>query len=475
MSESSRTNSRRPMSSRANSERSNFAAGRFLTKTAIPRRTLLRGFGTALALPLLDAMVPSLTAAEATPAAATNLRRLGYVYMPMGFNPAEWTPQSDQLDELPSSLRSLAAVKDRVTVISGMDLQNAYPGSHATSNSAFLSAAQAKLTESSDYYLGTTVDQIAAKRFGHQTQLPSLELSMDLLSTVGQCDNGYACVYQNNLAWSSPTTPLPSEAHPRLVFEQLFGEGGTPEQRAAALRSRASLLDSVAVEIKRLKQRVGADDRNKIDQYVDSIREVERRIDHAEKSVTDNPLPDLDRPVGVPAAYADHARLMFDLQLLAFQGDITRIVTFQLAREASTRTYPEIGVPEPHHPITHHGGNPEKLEKVAKVNQFHVSLFAEFLEKMRSIPEGDGNLLDHSLYMYGSGMGDPDAHDHSNLPILVAGGAAGKMRGGRHIRYDRPEPLANLHLTLLNKFGVPLETFADSTGRVDELFDPLEI
>ncbi len=454
---------------------SGFIAGQFITKTALPRRTLLRGIGAAISLPLLDAMIPSLTAAEATPAAAANLRRLGYVYMPMGFNPTEWTPQSETLDELPSSLQSLGAVKHQVTVVTGMDLQNAYPGSHATSNSAFLSAAQAKLTESSDYYLGTTVDQIAAKHIGHQTQLSSLELSMDLLSTVGQCDNGYACVYQNNLAWSSPTTPLPSEAHPRLVFEQLFGEGGTPEQRAAALRRRASLLDSVTVEINRLKGRVGSADRNKIDQYLDSIREIERRIDHAEKSAKDNPLPDLDRPVGVPAAYADHARLMFDLQLLAFQGDITRIVTFQLAREASTRTYPEIGVPEPHHPVTHHGGNAEKLKKVAKINQFHVSLFAEFLEKMQAIPEGDGNLLDHSLYMYGSGMGDPDAHDHTNLPILVAGGAAGKMRGGRHIKYDKPEPLANLHLTLLNKFGVPLETFADSTGRVENLFDPVEL
>lgn len=454
---------------------SNFTAGQFITKTALPRRTLLRGFGTAIALPLLDAMIPSLTAAEATPAAAANLRRLGYVYMPMGFNPADWTPQSETLDELPPSLQSLSAVKDQVSVVTGMDLQNAYPGSHATSNSAFLSAAQAKLTESSDYYLGTTVDQIAAKQIGHETQLSSLELSMDLLSTVGQCDNGYACVYQNNLAWSSPTTPLPSEAHPRLVFEQLFGEGGTPEQRSQALRRRASLLDAVTVEIQRLKGRVGSDDRNKIDQYLESIREVERRIDHAEKSANDNPLPDLDRPVGVPAAYADHARLMFDLQLLAFQGDITRIVTFQLAREASTRTYPEIGVPEPHHPVTHHGGNPEKLKKVAKINQFHVSLFAEFLEKMQAVPEGDGNLLDHSLYMYGSGMGDPDAHDHTNLPILVAGGAAGKMRGGRHIKYDKPEPLANLHLTLLNKFGVPLETFADSTGRVENLFDPVEL
>ncbi len=442
----------------------------FITKKSLPRRTLLRGLGATISLPLLDAMIPSLTAAEATPAAEAALRRIGYIYTPMGFNPTEWIPKDDTLDVLPSSLSPLEHVKQQVCVITGMDLQNAYPGSHATSNAAFLSAAQAKLTESSDYYLGTTVDQIAAKQFGHQTQLPSLELAMDLLSTVGQCDNGYACVYQNNLSWSSPTTPLPSEAHPRIVFEQLFGEGGTPEQRADALRRRASLLDSVTTEIKRLKQRLGGGDRNKIEQYIESIREVERRITRALDTAEDNPLPDLDRPVGVPVAYADHARLMFDLQLLAFQGDITRIVTFQLAREASTRTYPEIGVPEPHHPVTHHGGNPDKLAKVAKINQFHVSLFAEFLEKMAAIPEGNGTLLDHSLYMYGSGMGDPDAHDHKNLPILVAGGAAGNMQGGRHLRYDKPEPLSNLHLTLLNKVGVPLDKFADSTGQVETLF-----
>jgi hypothetical protein len=446
-----------------------------ITKKAISRRTVLRGAGTALALPLLDAMIPALTATAATPAAPERLRRIGYIYMPMGFNPEHWIPAGPGLDQLPSSLQSLAAVKDQVAVVTGMELQNAYPGSHATSNSAFLSAARAKRTESSDYYLGTTVDQIAAKQIGQQTQLPSLELSMDLLATIGQCDNGYACVYQNNLSWSSPTTPLPSEAHPRIVFETLFGEGGTLKQRQAALRRRASLLDSVTKEIQRLKLRVGAADRNKIDGYLESIREVERRIQQAEATSKDNPLPDLDRPVGVPTAYADHARLMFDLQVLAFQGDITRIVTFQLARETSTRTYPEIGVPDPHHPITHHGKDPDKLAKIAKVNQFHVSLFAEFLEKLKGTPEGEGSLLDHSLCLYGSGMGDSDAHDHSNLPILVAGGAAGNMQGGRHIRFTQPTPLANLHLTLLNKVGVPLESFADSNGRVDELFDPVTL
>ena len=445
------------------------------TRKSISRRTLLRGTGAAFALPLLDAMIPASTALAATVAAPEKLRRLGYVYMPMGFNPKEWVPEGDDLSTLPSSLKSLEAVKQHVAVVSGMELKNAYPGSHATSNSAFLSAATARRTESSDYYLGTTVDQIAARRIGQQTQLPSLELAMDLLENVGQCDNGYACVYQNNLSWSSPKTPLPAEAHPRVVFESLFGEGGSSADRRAALQRRSSLLDSVTEEMKRFKLQLGADDRNKVDDYFQSIREVERRIQKAEANVDENPLPDLDRPVGVPTAYADHARLMFDLQLLAFQGDITRVISFQLAREASTRTYPEIGVSDPHHPITHHGNNPEKLAKIAKINQFHVSLFAEFLQKLAATPEGTGSLLDHSLYMYGSGMGDSDAHDHTDLPILVAGGAAGNMVGGRHVKYQHQTPLANLHLTLLNKVGIEMDSFADSNGDANELFHPVSL
>ena len=356
-----------------------------------------------------------------------------------------------------------------------MELQNAYPGTHATSNSTFLSGAKAKRTESTDYYLGTTVDQIAAKQIGQETQLPSLEMSMDLLSVVGQCDNGYACVYQNNLSWSSPTTPLPAEAHPRMVFETLFGEGGSAAERRAALKRRASLLDGLSDEIKRLQKTLGPEDRNTIGQYLDSIREVERRIQRAEADTLNKPLPDLDRPVGVPESYADHARLMFDLQVLALQGDITRVITFQLARETSNRTYPEIGVTEPHHPLTHHGNDPEKIAKVAKINHFHVSLFAEFLEKLQATSEGNGSLLDHSLYLYGSGMGNPNVHDHTNLPILVAGGAAGNMQGGRHIKLKKATPLANLHLTLLNKVGVERESFADSEGTMDELFEPMSL
>jgi hypothetical protein len=445
-------------------------------KKSLPRRTFLRGAGTALALPLLDAMIPSMTAVADTAASPTQLRRLGFVYMPMGCDITRWTPAPDKvLGELPPSLVSLEPIKQHVSVVSNLELQNAYPGTHATSNASFLSAAKAKRTESTDYYLGTTVDQIAAQQIGQATQLPSLEMSMDLLSVVGQCDNGYACVYQNNLSWSSPTTPIPAEAHPRIVFETLFGEGGSRAERAAALKKRASLLDSLTSEITRLQRTLGPADRRIVNQYLDSIREVERRIEKAESDTEENPLPDLDRPVGVPAAYADHARLMFDLQVLALQGDITRVITFQLARETSNRTYPEIGVSDPHHPLTHHGNDPEKIAKVAKINQFHVSLFAEFLQKLQATPEGNGSLLDHSLYLYGSGMGNPNVHDHTNLPILVAGGAAGNMQGGRHIQFDQPKPLANLHLTLLNKVGVQRESFADSQGQMDELFEPLDV
>ncbi|MBI5775136.1 MAG: DUF1552 domain-containing protein [Verrucomicrobia bacterium] len=447
----------------------------FTTRTSLPRRTFLRGLGaTTLALPLLDAMVPALTASAKT--AAKPVRRLGYFFMPMGADMSRWTPPGkDKLDELSFILDSLAPVKDRVSILTNLEVKNAYPGTHATSNASFLSCARAKHTESNDYFLGTTVDQIAAREIGRGTQLPSLELAMDMMQTVGQCDNGYACVYQNNLSWSSPTTPLPAEAHPRIVFEMLFGEGGSKADRQAALRKRASLLDFVKDDLTRLERSLGAADRAKVGHYLESVRDVERRIQRAEAGVAENPLPDLDRPVGVPASYAEHARLMFDLQLLAMQGDVTRVVTFQLARETSNRTYPETGVVDPHHPLSHHGNDPDKIARMAKINRFHVAIFAGFLQKLAATKEGDGTLLDNSLLLYGSGMGNPNVHDHVNLPIIVAGGAAGGMKGGRHLRYDQPMPLANLHLTLLDRAGVRLEKFQDSTGKVDGLFEPLGI
>jgi hypothetical protein len=328
------------------------------------------------------------------------------------------------------------------------------------------------MTEGTDYQLGTTVDQIAAQQIGKETPLPSLELAMDLMATVGDCDNGFACVYQNNLSWSSPTTPLPAEAHPRAVFERLFGDGGSTAERRAEMKKDASILDWITEDIANLRGKVGPADRTRINQYLDTVREVERRIQKAEAQARESRLPELDRPLGVPAAYADHARLMFDLQVLAMQADMTRVMTFQLARETSNRTYPEIGVSDAHHPLTHHGGNPEKMERVAKINAFHVSLFAYFLEKLKSTAEGEGSLLDHSAILYGSGMGNPDVHDHVNLPILVAGGAAGGIKGARHIKYKEPVPLANLHLTLLDKVGVRLDSFADSNGKIPDLLEP---
>jgi hypothetical protein len=446
-----------------------------LTKKALPRRTFLRGFGVSLALPLLDAMVPAATAAILTP--ARPVRRLGYVFMPMGCDQSRWLPDhTGELRDLPPILESLTPHKRDITVISNLELRNAYPGSHATSNAAFLSAAKAKHTEGSDYYLGTTADQLAAQQIGHETQLPSLELSMDMLQTTGQCDNGYACVYQNNLSWSSPTTPLPSEAHPRVVFERLFGEGGSRAERQAALRRRASLLDLVAEDLTGLKVNLGTADRARVNDYLETVREVERRIQRAEADAAKDTLPpELERPLGAPALYADHARLMFDLQILAWQADITRVLTFQLARETSTRTYPELGVSDPHHPLSHHGNDPDKIARMAKINAHHVSLFAYFLDRLRRTPDGDGSLLDHSALLYGSGIGNPNIHDHTDLPIIVAGGALGGFRHGRHIRYDRPTPLANLHLTLLDKIGVTIDSFADSNGRAHELFTPLSV
>ena len=445
-----------------------------ITKKALPRRTFLKGLQATLALPLLDAMIPAATALAQT--AAKPVRRLGFVYIPMGCDHGRWTPAGQgTLGELTPILAPLEPVKEQLTVVTNLRLEQSYPGTHDTANAGFLSAAFAKHTESSDYYLGTTADQVAAKQIGRDTQLPSLELAMDLNPLAGVCNNGYACVYQNCLSWSSPTTPLPSEAHPRIVFERLFGEGEAADGRRAALRARASLLDSFSDDIARLKRRVGMTDRVRVDQYLDTIREIERQIQRAESGAASDPMPDIDRPVGVPAAFADHAKLMFDLQVLAFQADITRVVTFQLARELNNRTYPEIGVPDPHHPTSHHGNDPEKLAKIAKINQFHASLFAYFLEKLKATREGDGSLLDNTVYLYGSGLGNSSIHDHDNLPILVAGGAACGIKGGHHIRYETGTPLANLHLTLLDRVGVRLDKFGDSTAKIEDLFDPVAL
>jgi Protein of unknown function (DUF1552) len=445
-----------------------------VSKLALPRRTFLRGMGTALALPLLDAMVPALSALAQT--AANPVRRLGFVYIPMGMNAAAWTPIAEgHITDLSPSLAPLAPFMDQLTVITNLEIRNAYTtGNHASANCAFLSCAKAKRTEGTDYQLGTTVDQIAAQSVGKDTPIPSLEIGTDLIAQVGNCDNGYACAYQNNLSWSSPTTPLPTEADPRVVFERLFGDGGNQTRRLAELRKSGSILDWMTDDMARLRRELGPGDRTKLTQYLDSVREVERRIQRAEQQSDQTLLPDLERPVTVPAIWEDHVKLMFDLQVLALQADMTRIITFQLARETSTRTYPQIGVPEPHHPVSHHTNNPEKLVKLAKINAYHVSLFGYLVEKLHETPDGDGSLLDHSIYLLGSGMGNPDIHNHTNLPIVLAGGRTSKLPGAKHIRYEQPTPLANLHLTLLDKIGVRQDAFADSTARVDQL-EPLSI
>jgi Protein of unknown function (DUF1552) len=441
-----------------------------VTKKALARRTFLKGIGATVALPFLDAMAPALSAMPATTASPL---RLGFIYIPMGANIGEWTPRSEgKLTQLSPILDVLLPFRDKLTVITNLELAAAVAptnGNHATSNCTFLSGVRAKMTEGNDYYLGTTIDQIAAQRIGKETPLPSLELGTDLIAQVGNCDNGFACAYQNCLSWSSPTTPLAPEADPRVIFERLFGDGGTPAEQLAELRTNRSILDSVSEDIARLQRQIGQTDRTKVDAYLDSLREVERRIQKAEQQNAKSVDTPLERPVSLPASWEDHVKLMFDLQVLALRTDLTRIITFQLAREASTRTYPQIGVPEAHHPVSHHRNNPVQLAKLAKINAYHVSLIAYFLDKLKSTPDGDGFLLDHSIYMVGSGMGNPDAHTHSNLPAFVAGGGSGKIRGGLHIKYPNSTPMANLHLSLLDRMGIHLESFGDSTGKIGEI------
>jgi Protein of unknown function (DUF1552) len=443
-----------------------------VTKMALPRRTFLRGIGATLALPLLDAMVPALTAAAKTP--ANPVKRLGFVYLPMGAAPGQWSPAGEgTITELSPILNPLTPHLNRITVLSNLEHKNAYAaGNHATANCTFLSGVRAKFTDGSDYEMGVTADQIAAQQLSRDTLLPSLELATDFNYVVGNCDNGYACVYMNTLSWSSATTPLPTEADPRVVFERMFGDGGSAAERQAELRKSGSILDWVMGDMARLQRMLGPGDRTRVDQYLDSVREIERRIQRAEKNSGTDPTAVIERPIGAPQAWEDHVKLMFDLQALALQADITRVVTFQLAREVSTRTYPQIGVPEAHHPTSHHQNDPEKLAKLTKINTYHVSLFGYLLDKLKNTPEGNGSLLDNTMYLFGSGMGNPDVHDHSKLPILVAGGT---MKGGRHINYVQPTPLSNLLLTMLNKAGIESESFADSTGRVEELVGPLSL
>lgn len=454
-----------------------------IRKIALPRRTFLRGAGAALALPLLEAMVPALSAAART--AANPVRRLGFVYFPHGSvtwskDQNLWTPAGEgKIEELPPILRSLAPYRDQLTVVTNLEMKNAQGngrdgnGEHTRANATFLSAARPKMTVRSDVRLATTVDQIAARELSRDTRLPSLELALDSNFLVGNCDDGYNCVYVNTIAWSTPTTPLPAETNPRRVFERLFGEGGSEAEMRAEARADRSILDAITDDLAQLRSTLGPGDRGRVGEYLDTVREVERRIQMAERQ-TDLPgltLP--EQPVGVPESYDEHAKLMLDLQVLAYQADITRVFTMMVGREQNARPFPWIGVTDGHHSVSHHQDNPEKIAAIAKINAYQVELFGYLLQKLRETPDGEGSLLDHSMLLYGSGISNGNLHDHKNLPILLAGGGAGRLKGGRHIRYAEQTPMANLLVGLLDRAGVRVDRFGDSTGRID--LEPLSL
>ena len=440
----------------------------FITKKALPRRTFLRGMGATLALPLLDAMVPAASATAST--AAAPLRRLGFVYIPNGANMSTWTPKGAGTGfEFSTALAPLERHREQLNIISNLankpaDAWGDGGGDHSRGPAAYLNAVHPKRTEGADIQAATTIDQIVARHFGNSTQLASLELATEASDLVGNCGGaGYSCVYIDTLSWRTPTSPLPMENHPRTVFEQLFGDGSSPADRQGQLRQNRSILDAVTRELNGFQKRLGAGDKARVNEYFDSIREVERRIQRAEQqSKMELVLP--ERPVGIPESFEDHIKLMFDLQVLAYQADITRVITFMMSRELSQRTYANIGVSDPHHGISHHQDEPDKLAKLAKINTYHASLLSYYLDRLKATPDGDGSLLDHVLIMYGGGLSDGNLHSHAPLPILLAGGASGQLKGGRHIETDAGTPLANLLVTVLNKMGVEQESIGDSTG-----------
>ncbi len=434
-----------------------------ITKKAIPRRTMLKGLGASLALPLLDGMVPAFTALRDT--AAAPVRRLGVVYVPNGMMMDHWTPTAEGTDfEFPSILESLEPFRRQVQLLSGMHGVDA-EGPHARASTRFLTGVASKRDDGSNLRAGVSMDQIAGRVLGQETQLATLELAIDGRDFAGSCDEGFSCAYTNTISWANETTPLPMENNPRAVFERLFGDSGStdPEVRKARLEKDASLLDSVTERARYLSRQLGSTDQAKLDQYLDAVRDVERRIQMAEAQ-SDRELPVIDQPAGIPSTFGEHSRLMFDLLALAYETDLTRVATFMMGREITGRTYAEIGVPDAHHPISHHQRDPVKLEKLRQINRYHAQLFTEFVQRLSSTPDGDGTLLDNSMIIYGAGMADSNAHYSGDLPILLAGGAAGT--GGRHVQYDDNTPLANLHLSLLDKMGVPIESLGDSTGRL---------
>ena len=437
----------------------------FITQKALSRRTFLRGTGTVLALPLLDAMVPAARALAQTVAAPR--RRLGFVYIPHGVIMNQWTPATVGAGiEFTPILKPLEPFRDSMVVVSNLTRAEAN-SNHAVSSACWLTGVSPKRTDGPDFRVGTSIDQVVAARIGQDTTFPSLELATeDFSGLVGACDPGYSCAYMNTLNWQSPTTPLPMEINPRVVFDRMFGGGGTAADRMARMRTDRSLLDFVAADLEDLESGLGAGDRRRLDEYLSHVREIERRIQRAELRA--NAQPDVPAaPVGVPDSFDEHASLMFELAALAFQADLTRVFTFMMAREVSQRTYPELGVTEPHHSISHHGNRPATISGHARVNTYHVQLFAQFVERLRTMTDGDGSLLDHSLLVYGSGMSDGNGHTGSPLPHVVVGGAAGRVKGNRHVATAPGTPMANLLLTIGQTFGVNQTSFGISTGTVD--------
>jgi len=438
-----------------------------ITKKTLPRRAVLRGAGAVLALPLLDSMVPAFAASPAP------VKRLGIVYAGMGMNMQLFTPEAEGALELTPILQPLTAFKDRVVVVSGLDSKEADAhdgGVHPRCQTAWLTGAKAFPTEGPGIHAGISMDQIAAAQFERDTQLASLELALESFEMAGACNFGYSCAYLNTLCWRNQTTPLPMEVNPRVVFERMFGTADSTgrDARAAYIRKRRSILDAMTERATALNLRIGPSDKSKVDQYLDAVRDVERRIQKAEEQI-EQEIPFIDQPVGVPARFEDHAKLMFDLLVLAYQSDLTRIGTYMMAKEQSNRAYPEIGVSEPHHPLSHHQNNPEKLAKQAKVNGLHMQMFQYFLEKLQSTQDGDGTLLDHTLMLYGSGMSDSNLHLMWNVPTIVVGGATFGVKGGRHVKVAKGTPLSNLQLTLLDTMGVRVDRFGDSSGTLNLL------
>jgi hypothetical protein len=442
----------------------------FVTKKHLPRRTFLRGMGVSLALPLLDSMIPARTLLAQT--AARPVPRLGFIYVPHGAIMDKWTPATvgDGFEFTPI-LKPLEPFRDRLNVVSGLGHRAADTTAvHSLSPTTWLSGVRPKATQGVDAYAGITADQIAAQAIGQDTILPSMELaSEDHSGLIGSCDRDYGCIYMNTLSWRTPTTPMPMEINPRKVFERMFGQGGSATERLARIQEDRSILDAVTKDAASLELKLGPSDRQVMSQYLENVREIERRIERAESSQGDQDLLLPARPAGVPFDYEEHIKLMYELMALAYQADVTRVITFMISREVSNRTYPQVGVTDGHHAISHHQNRTEKMEKNVRIQTYNIGQFSYFLEKLRDTPDGDGSLLDHSLLLYGSNMSNSNAHDHFPLPNVVIGGAAGRMAGGRHLKYADHTPMTNLLVTMLDKVGVRQETLGDSSGRLTDL------